>query len=95
MGPCGISRGLLFRKTVDIGGFCCPPGRTDRLPGLRFHTLAIAAIALFVHPDNTIEDLTLSQARDLYRGEITDWSRLVDYDAKQPASRERMEVRGG
>jgi len=48
-GTCGISAGLLSRKAVDVGGFCCPPGLTDRLPGLRFHTLAVAAIALLVH----------------------------------------------
>jgi hypothetical protein len=24
-GTCGISAGLLRRKAVDIGGFCCPP----------------------------------------------------------------------
>ncbi len=77
-GTCGISAGLLFRKAADIGGFCCAPGRMDRLPGLRFHTLAIAAIALFVHPDNPIQDVTLSRAQDLFRGEITDWSMLVD-----------------
>jgi hypothetical protein len=37
-GTCGISVGLLFRKAIGIGGFCCPPAETDRLPGLRFHT---------------------------------------------------------
>jgi ABC-type phosphate transport system substrate-binding protein len=77
-GTCGISAGLLFRKAIDIGGFCCAPGETDRLPGLRFHTLAIAAIALVVHPDNPVADVTLSQARGLFRGTITDWSTLVD-----------------
>ncbi|MCG6860378.1 MAG: hypothetical protein LJE70_03720 [Chromatiaceae bacterium] len=77
-GTCGISAGLLFRKAIDIGGFCCAPGETDRLPGLRFHTLAIAAIALVVHPDNPVEDVTLSQARGLFRGTIAAWSSVVD-----------------
>ncbi len=44
-GTCEISAGLLLRKAADIGGFCCAPGRMDRLPGLRFHTLAIAAVS--------------------------------------------------
>jgi len=77
-GTCGISAGLLFRKAIDIGGFCCAPADRDRLPGLRFHTLAIAAVALLVHPDNPVEDVTLSQARDLFRGTLTDWSTLVE-----------------
>lgn len=76
-GTCEISADLLFRKAIDVGGFCCAPAGTDRLPGLRFHTLAIAAIALLVHPENPLEDMTLSEARDLFRGKITDWSTFV------------------
>jgi hypothetical protein len=33
-GICSISIGKLARKEVDIGGFCCPPGKTDSLLGL-------------------------------------------------------------
>jgi ABC-type phosphate transport system substrate-binding protein len=75
-GTCGISAGLLSRKAVDVGGFCCPPGLTDRLPGLRFHTLAVAAIALLVHPDNPLNEVTFREAQQIFRGEISDWSTL-------------------
>ena len=75
-GTCGISAGLLRRKAVDIGGFCCPPGLTDRLPELRFHTLGIAAIALFVHPTNPIDNLSLRQAQRIFQGEISNWASL-------------------
>lgn len=77
-GTCGISAGLLRKKAVDIGGFCCAPRPRDRLPSLRFHTLAIAAITLLVHPDNPVEDLTLAQARGLFGGQITNWSQILD-----------------
>lgn len=77
-GTCGISAGLLFRKAIDVGGFCCAPGDSDRLPGLRFHTVAIAAIALLVHPDNPVKDVTLSQAQGLFRGEISHWSTVIE-----------------
>jgi hypothetical protein len=73
-GTCGISAGMLARKEVDIGGFCCAPGETDRLPGLRFHTIGIDAIALLVHPENPIDNLTLEQARRIFMGEIRRWS---------------------
>ena len=76
IGTCGISAGLLRRKAVDIGGFCCPPGHTDRLPELRFHTLGIAAIALFVHPTNTLDNLSLRQAQRIFQGEISHWENL-------------------
>jgi len=73
---CGNSAGLLSHKRIDIGGFCCPAGETDRLPGLRFHTLGIAAVALFVHPSNPISNLSLDQARKIYQGEIYRWQDL-------------------
>ena len=83
-GTCGISAGALNRQEVDVGGFCCPPSPTDRLPGLEFHTLGIASLALFVHPDNPIDDLSLQQARRIYRGEVRRWSEL------DPAAPDRL-----
>jgi len=77
-GTCGITAGKLVRKSIDIGGFCCPPGETDRLPGLRFHTVGIMPIALITHPGNTVEEITLGEARDLFAGKIYRWSELKD-----------------
>ena len=75
-GTCGIAAGKLAAKTADIGGFCCPAGEEDRLPGLRFHTLGIVAKAFFVHPDNPVDNLSTGQLRDIYRGKIRRWSDL-------------------
>ena len=75
-GTCGISAGALSRKAVDIGGFCCPPAREDRLPGLRFHTIGIVAKAIVVNPANPVEDLTLQQARDIFGGKVSRWSAM-------------------
>jgi ABC-type phosphate transport system substrate-binding protein len=77
-GTCGISAGKLARKAVDMGGFCCPPGRADRLPGLRFHTLGIMPIALLVHPGNPIDNITLKEARDIFQGNVYRWPRPGD-----------------
>ena len=49
-GTCGISGGLLFRKAVDIGGLCCAPADTDRLPGIR----VCASIPLPLHPSHSL-----------------------------------------
>lgn len=73
-GTCGISAGALARKAVDIGGYCCPPAREDRLPGLRFHTIGIVAKAVIVNPANPIDSLTLPLARDIFRGKVSRWS---------------------
>jgi len=77
-GTCGITAGKLVRKTVDIGGYCCPPGRTDRLPGLRFHTMGILPLQIVVHPDNPIDNISLQQAQEIFQGRIYRWSEIKD-----------------
>ncbi|MBF0455448.1 MAG: substrate-binding domain-containing protein [Magnetococcales bacterium] len=83
-GTCGTSEGLLNRKQVDMGGFCCPPAFTDRLPGLRFHTMGIASLAILVHPDNPVTDLTAAQVRDIFRGIIRNWNEIEVAPGKKP-----------
>jgi len=75
-GTCGISAGMLRKKAVDIGGFCCPPGLVDRLPGLKYHTLGIGALALLVHKDNPVEGIDLETARAIFRGKHSQWRAL-------------------
>lgn len=77
-GTCGISAGLVSRKAVDVAGYCCPPARSDRLPGLTFHTLGIASIAILTHPGHPIGALSQEEVRKLFRGEVPEWSRLRD-----------------
>jgi phosphate transport system substrate-binding protein len=73
-GSCGVTAKKLRRKAADIGAYCCPPGKTDRLPGIVFHTIGIAPIALVTRPDNPVENLTLQDARDIFSGKVTRWS---------------------
>jgi len=101
-GTCGISAGMLSNKSADIGGFCCPPALTDRLPGLRFHTLGIAAIALIVNQSNPIDNVSFKQARQIFAGDVNDWSRLSTSDGKkgpglpvQPVGRLHCKLRPG
>ena len=101
-GTCGISSGMLSRKAADVGGFCCPPGFTDRLPGLRFHVLGISALALLVHPDNPIDNITFRQAQEIFSGEIYRWSELSTQDGQkgphlsvQPIGRLHCKLRPG
>ncbi|MBF0558925.1 MAG: hypothetical protein HQL08_09105 [Nitrospirae bacterium] len=81
-GTCGIAAGMLAAKSVDIGGFCCPPGQEDRLPGIRYHTLGLVATAYFVNPGNPVDNVTLKQLRDIYRGKIQRWSELKTQTGK-------------
>ncbi|MEJ2141016.1 MAG: hypothetical protein P8Y24_01455 [Gammaproteobacteria bacterium] len=77
-GTCGISAGKLLRKTVDSGVFCCPPGKTDRLPNLEFHTIAISPLAIIVHKDNPLDNISIEQARQIFQGKVHHWSKLTD-----------------
>jgi ABC-type phosphate transport system substrate-binding protein len=101
-GTCGISAGMLSRKTADIGGYCCPPGLTDRLPGLQFHTFGISALALLVHPGNPIDNVTVEQARQIFAGDIYRWSELKKDNGEkgpnqpiQPVGRLHCKLRPG
>ena len=75
-GTCGISANGLVKKNIDIGGYCCPPGKGDRLPGLVFHTIGIAPIAIMVNQRNLIGNVTSRQAKNIFSGEIFRWSEL-------------------
>ncbi|MCW8915441.1 MAG: hypothetical protein OQK24_06245 [Magnetovibrio sp.] len=75
-GTCGTSAGLLAQKSADMGGFCCPPGVTDRLPGLKYHTIGIGALALIANPQNTLSNVSIDEARALFGNDIRDWSEL-------------------
>ena len=48
----------------------------DRLEGLQALPVARDAVAVVVHPTNTLPGLTILQLRALYRGEILDWAAL-------------------
>ena len=44
--------------------------------GLNGLTIAMDGIAVIVSNDNTVDSLTSEQVRDIYMGEITDWSEV-------------------
>lgn len=97
-GTCGISAGKLEDKAVDMGGFCCPAATTDRLPGLQYHTLGIASLALLVNADNPVQRVSLDEAQGIFQGETYRWS---DIDSKagpgliQPIGRLHCKTRPG
>ena len=77
-GTCGITAARLRKKSVDIGAYCCPPAKSDRLPGLEFHSLGISPIALIVHPQNPLTNVSSKQARDIFKGQMTRWTQVAN-----------------
>jgi len=98
-GTCGISSGMLSRKEADIGGYCCPPARTDRINGLEFHTLGISSMVIFVNPANKqLNNLTFSQLQQVFNGEIQRWSDINPSNSNQlinPIARLHCKLRPG
>jgi hypothetical protein len=72
-GTCGISAGMVSRRAVDMAGYCCPPGPSDRLPGLTYHTVGIGPLAILVHPDNAVSDVSLAEVRRIFAGQVLSW----------------------
>jgi len=75
-GTCGVSAGKLRRKEIDMGGFCCPPSQFDRLPGLKFHTLGIASLALMANKDVPVKNISIDQAKKIFSGDISSWAEV-------------------
>ena len=96
-GTCGITSGRLLKKKVDVGAFCCPPGTNDRLPGLKFYSLGISPIALVVHPDNPLENVGTKQAKEIFEGQISNWSEISPGNNQliRPVGRLHCKIRPG
>ena len=70
----------VFVKSVAVQEGTCDIGLSSRAlkdeekaGGLKETVLAYDGIAIIVHPDNPVSDLTLEQIAKLYTGEITNW----------------------
>ncbi|MDD6160102.1 MAG: phosphate ABC transporter substrate-binding protein [Oscillospiraceae bacterium] len=50
--------------------------------GLKGTVLAYDGIAIIVHPENTVSDLTVEQIAAIYTGEITNWSEVGGADGQ-------------
>ncbi len=75
----GATKGIreVAKGTVPMGGSCRPKlsGATEELR-TRMNPVAWDALVVIVHPDNPVNNLTLSQLRQVYEGKITNWKTL-------------------
>lgn len=75
-GSCGTTAHKLLKKTIDIGTYCCPPGQSDRLPGLQFHTIAIAPLVLVTNTANPVNNVSSLDAKKIFKGDYVYWSEV-------------------
>ena len=68
--------------TCDIGLSSRALKDEEKAAGLKETVLAYDGIAIIVHTDNPVSDLTLEQIAKLYTGEITNWKDVGGNDAE-------------
>lgn len=64
--------------TVDIGA--ASRALKDSEPDLVVHTIARDGIAIVTHTSNVVDGLTLAQVRQIFTGDITNWSEVGGAD---------------
>ena len=68
--------------TCDIGLSSRYLKDSEKAEGLKETILAIDGIAIIVHPDNPVADLTVEQISAIFKGEITNWSEVGGKDGE-------------
>ena len=81
--PTGSGSGItaVQEGTCDIGLSSRALKDEEKSAGLKETVLAYDGIAIIVHPDNPVSDLSVEQIAKLYTGEITNWKDVGGNDA--------------
>lgn len=82
--PTGSGSGITAVQggTCDIGLSSRALKDEETSAGLKETVLAYDGIAIIVHPDNPVSDLSIDQIAKLYTGEITNWKDVGGNDAE-------------
>ena len=82
--PSGSGSGItaVQEGTCDIGLSSRALKDEEKSAGLKETVLAYDGIAIIVHPDNPVSDLSVEQLAKLYTGEITNWKDVGGNDAE-------------
>ena len=82
--PTGSGAGItaVQEGTCDIGLSSRALKDEEKAAGLKETVLAYDGIAIIVHPDNPVSDLSIEQIAKLYTGEITNWKEVGGSDAE-------------
>jgi phosphate transport system substrate-binding protein len=82
--PTGSGSGIqaVSEGRCDIGLSSRSLKDEEKADGLTETVLAYNGIAIIVHPDNPVSDLSLEDIAAIYTGEITNWSQVGGNDAE-------------
>lgn len=71
-----------YEGAAEIGSSSRDLKPEEKDLGLKEFKIAGDGIAVVVHPENAVEDLTVEQVRKIFSGEITNWKEVGGSDAK-------------
>ena len=82
--PTGSGSGIkaVQEGRCDIGLSSRSLKDDEKASGLTETVMAYDGIAIIVHPDNPVSDLTLQQIADIYTGKITNWKDVGGSDGE-------------
>ncbi len=82
--PTGSGSGIqaVQEGRCDIGLSSRSLNDEEKASGLTETVLAYDGIAIIVHPENPVTDLSLEQIASIYKGEITNWNEVGGNDAE-------------
>lgn len=82
--PTGSGTGIkaVQEGRCDIGLSSRDLKKEEKEAGLQATVLAYDGIAIIVHPENPVSDLSLKTIGEIYRGEITNWSEVGGNEAE-------------
>lgn len=82
--PTGSGSGItaVTEGRCDIGLASRDLKEEEAATGLTGHIVAIDGIAVIVNPENPVADLSVEQIKQLYTGEVTNWSEVGGNDGE-------------
>lgn len=78
----GSTAGLLAVRTgaIDVATLSRDMSRTEESDTIRNYILAKNAIAIVVHPANPLRNMTVREVKDIFSGELKNWSAVGGAD---------------
>jgi len=81
-GGSGVGIEQAIAGTIDLGSSSRELKDEEKPQGLEEYVICKDGIAVIVHKDNTVKNLTVEQIKDVYAGKITNWKQIGGTDAK-------------
>lgn len=81
-GGSGVGIEQAITGTIDLGASSRDLKDEEKSQGLEEYVICKDGIAVIVHKNNAVKNLTVEQIKDIYAGKVTNWKEVGGADAK-------------